>query len=355
MDKSKVFFSPVKKSERETDVREKVKGLARKSGLLDVISKDDFVGIKLHFGEKGNTGHISPAYVREIARLTKKRSLNTALIETNTIYVGSRSNSISHLTLASMHGFNYNRMSVPVLILDGVTGRDFIEIEVNGKHLSRAKIASGIMDFDCIVSLAHVTGHCQTGLAASLKNIGMGCASRLGKLEQHSKAIPRVTAAKCTGCGLCRKWCPAGAIEAAGETASINAEKCVGCGECIVACRVGAIEIQWNETLSNLQEKMVEYAAAALSGRKRAFMNFLIKITKDCDCMAKDDPRITPDIGMLASEDPVAIDKATTDLLLKHADCDTLKNGYPQTDWKIQLEYAASMGLGNMDYELISI
>ena len=158
MDKSKVYFAPVSQGDDEKGIKDKVKRLADASGIFDIISKKDFVGIKLHFGEKGNTGFIKPAYVREIAQICKKRSVNTALIETNTIYIGSRSNSISHLALASMHGFNYNKMSVPVIITDGVAGRDFVEVDIKGKHINKAKIASGVIDFDCLVGLAHVTG-----------------------------------------------------------------------------------------------------------------------------------------------------------------------------------------------------
>ena len=355
MPKSKVYLIRANNSEGLIKLAKKVDVLTKASRILQGIDKDDFVGIKLHFGEKDNTGYIKPPLAKEVASACKKFSKNVALIETNTIYIGSRSDSISHLELAYSHGFGYENVGVPIIIADGPTGRDFVNIQIDKKHVKEAKIASGIADFGCIIGLAHVTGHMQTGLGAAIKNIGMGCASRVGKLKQHSNVLPEVTKEKCTGCGLCIKWCPANAITLNNKKALISAKTCIGCGECTVACRTSAIEIKWDETVRNLQEKMVEYAYAALLGKKYGFMNFLMKITKDCDCMAKDDPSIVPDIGILASRDPVAIDKATIDLLIKEAGCDRLKNGYPDIDWNIQLDYAAKIGLGNLDYELTEI
>ncbi len=352
---SKVYFIPAKIEEGEEALAKKVKRLAEASHILEPIKKDDYVGIKQHFGEKDNTGFIKPALTKAVGDLCKMRTDNVALVETNTIYIGSRSNAISHLRLAYSHGFVYDSVGLPIIITDGTTGRDFVNVEIQKKHFSHAKVASGMMDFECIIGLAHVTGHCQTGLGACIKNIGMGCASRAGKLEQHSNVLPEVTITKCTGCGLCIRWCPADAIKLHDKKAIISKERCIGCGECTVACRVEAIEIKWEESVQTLQEKMAEYAYGVLLGKKRGFLNFLLKITKDCDCMAKDDPPITPDIGILASSDPVAIDRATIELLIKYAKCDRLKTGYPNIDWSIQLDYGERIGLGNLDYELITV
>jgi len=353
---SQVYFVSADRDEGENALVEKTNALIKKSGILAGIEKGDFVGLKLHFGEKENSGFIRPSVVKEAGRLCKVKSDNITMVETNTIYVGQRSNSISHLKLAYSHGFTFERTKLPIIIADGPTGRDFAGVDIDKRHVKNAKVASGIMDLDYILGLAHVTGHCQTGMGAAIKNIGMGCASRAGKLEQHSTVLPEVTEDKCTGCGLCAKWCPADAIKLNGGKAVISKEACIGCGECTVACRTEAIEIKWNESVRNLQEKMAEYAYAALKGKKTGFLNFLMKITKDCDCMAKDsDLSIVSDIGILASKDPVSIDKATIDFLNKQNDCDRLKDGYPNIDWHIQVDYAANIGLGSLDYELINL
>ena len=188
---SKVYFIPVDNGEDQKDLAKKTKKIAEKSGILNTIEKKDFAGIKLHFGEKDNTGFIKPGTVREIVSLCKSRTKHTALVETNTIYVGARSNTISHLELARSHGFSHNKMEAPIIIMDGMTGRDFVNVEIGLKHLNKAKVASGIMDLDYLLGLAHVTGHMQAGLGACIKNLGMGCASRAGKLQQCGKDIDR--------------------------------------------------------------------------------------------------------------------------------------------------------------------
>ena len=353
--KTPVYFIRAKADEGQDVLAKKACALIKQSKIFSDISKDDFIGIKLHFGEKDNTGFINPRVVKDIGKLCKARSRSTCLIETNTIYRGARSDTISHLNLAYSHGFNYKNVELPIIISDGLTGRNFVSIKIDKTHTKEAKIASDIIDFQYILSLAHITGHCQTGLGGSIKNIGMGCASRAGKLWQHSTVLPEVAQNKCTGCSLCTKWCPANAITLHNKKAVISKKKCIGCGECTVACRREAIGIEWNESVHNLQEKMAEYAYAALGNKKKGFLNFLIKMTKDCDCMAKDDPRIQPDIGILASKDPIAIDRATIDLLIKEAGCDRLKEGYPNIDWNIQLEHGSKIGLGNLDYELHTI
>ena len=235
--RSKVYFMPAADAESEESIAGKAKTLIEKSRLLAPVGKDDFVGIKLHFGEKENNGFIRPSTVREIAGLCRRASKNTALVETNTIYVGARSNSVSHLMLAYEHGFGYENVGAPIIIADGMAGRDLVSVDIGMKHFKQAKVASAIMDFDYLLGLAHVTGHCQTGLAACIKNIGMGCASRAGKLEQHSTVLPEITEARCTGCGRCLAWCPARAITLSGKKAAIDGGKCIGCGECTVACR----------------------------------------------------------------------------------------------------------------------
>jgi hypothetical protein len=195
-------------------------------------------------------------------------------------------------------------------------------------------------------------------MGGALKNVGMGCSSRRGKYEQHCGAVPQIDASQCVGCGKCVAICPAEALTLNNERKiSIAKDKCVGCGECAVVCHTKAIEIRWSETLENLQEKMVEYAKGVIDSfrSKVGYINFIIKVTKDCDCLAKDDPRIVDDFGILASDDPVAIDKASVDLIKASSGKDVFTAGYPETDWSAQLRYAAKMGLGSMEYKLEEI
>ena len=218
---------------------------------------------------------------------------------------------------------------LPVIIADGLIGRDKQEPRSAQARTASSKIASAILDSDALVGLTHVTGHVQTGLGAAIKNIGMGCASRAGKLDQHSVTHPRVNAKQCRNCSVCMAFCPEAAIVQAEGHVVIDPAKCIGCGECLVVCKFGAIKMKWDEDSARLQEKMAEYAlrvADHFKG-KAAFVSFLIQVTKDCDCMAKNQKPIVEDIGILASLDPVAIDQATADLLVERRRRDRIRCG----------------------------
>lgn len=351
----KVYFSKVTEREPVQSISKKLGKLIEKSEVLHFIKKDDFTAIKLHFGDNSNTGHIRPEWVKEAARHVSALTSNAFLADSNVIYKASRrTNAVDHLRIASEHGFSLENIGVPVVIADGLRGRNFIEVPVKGKHFSKIKIAADFADCDSILAMTHITGHILTGVGGALKNIGMGCSSRRGKYEQHCGTVPVIDPEHCVSCGKCVSICPAGCLTLKLKKISIAEKSCLGCGECAVVCKTKAIEIRWSETLENLQEKMVEYAKGMVDAvRSRiGYINFLIKITKDCDCLAKDDPRIVADLGILASSDPVAIDKASIDLVKTAAGKDVFTDGYPETDWSAQLKYANIMGLGDLSYTL---
>jgi len=339
-------------------IRHKLQILIQKSGILSYIKKDDFTCIKLHFGEKGNAGYIRPELVKEAAQEILKKTRNAFLTDTNVLYKNStRTNSVDHLKTAYDHGFSIEKIGIPVIISDGLFGRDYTDTRIGKKHFKNVKIARDIAACDSMVVLTHVTGHMYTGLGGAIKNLGMGCASRRGKYEQHSGAIPTVKQEFCIGCGKCLSNCPAGCIIMKNKKARILPDSCIGCGECVVVCRTKAINIKWSEKLENLQEKMVEYAYGSVKAIKgnAVYISFLLKVTKDCDCIGLDEPAIAEDIGILASLDPVAIDKASADLLIQKNGRDILKEVNPVTRWSIQVEYAAKIGLGKMAYTLKEI
>jgi len=325
-------------------------------GLDEKMEKDAFVAIKLHFGEKGNTGYIRPDWLENMTYRIRQRTGRAYFTDTNTLYTGLRSNAIDYAQLAGQHGFTLEKTGLPVHIADGLIGEDDEEVPVNLKRVKSAKLAAGIIHADFLICLSHLTGHVQTGVGAAIKNLGMGCASRAGKLEQHAEANPRISAKCCKNCGICLDYCPAGAIIQKEGSAVIQNDKCIGCGECLVVCKAGAVKMRWGEDYARLQEKMAEYAFAVCRHfrGKMGFLNVLLKITKDCDCMAKDQPQIVGDIGILASVDPVAIDKASADLAIKYGKRDVFRKGY-DTDWMIQLRHGAEIGLGSLRYELIEL
>jgi len=355
--KSKVYFIAAEGTEDPGLISRKAWQAYLKIGLQEKLESDDFVALKIHFGEKNNKGYIRPEWLRGIISEIQSRTGRAFLTDSNTLYVGQRSNSVDHTRLAWSHGFTPDVVGVPIIIADGLVGRDKHEARGSYGRIAAAKISSAFLNSDALLCLTHVTGHVQTGIAAALKNLGMGCASRAGKLDQHSVVHPRVKRKACRNCGLCLDYCPAEAIIQAEGYVVIDDKQCIGCGECLVVCKPGAIKLGWDEDYTRIQEKVAEYAfhVHRIFKGKTGYLNFLIKITKDCDCMAKNDPRIVEDIGILASSDPVAIDKATADLVIERSrGKDVFRAGY-DIDWADQLRHGVKIGLGSMDYELVQL
>jgi uncharacterized protein len=355
--KSRVYFVPADGHEPAEALSAKAKSVYLATGFNDRIGEGDFAALKIHFGESGNTGYIKPAWLSGLIWEIRQKTSHAFLTDSNTLYVGNRSNSIDHLRLAWSHGFTPEATGLPIVIADGLIGRDKQEPRSAQARTASSKIASAILDADALVGLAHVTGHVQTGLGAALKNVGMGCASRAGKLDQHSVTHPRVNAKQCRNCSICMSFCPEAAIVQAEGHVVIEPAKCIGCGECLVVCKFGAIKMKWDEDSLRLQEKMAEYAKRVLDHfkGKAVFVSFLVHVTKDCDCMAKNQKPIVPDIGILASLDPVAIDQATADLLVAAGGGqDPLRAGY-DLDWSGQLAHGERIGLGTRRYGLTEI
>jgi hypothetical protein len=353
--------------------------LLDRTHLKEKIREKDLVAIKLHFGERGNTAFVRPIFLRRVVDRVKKYKGKPFLTDTNTLYIGSRSEAVSHLTTAYQNGFVDAVVDAPLLIADGLRGNSAMKVRIDKPLFKTVSIAHAIYMADVLISVAHFKGHELSGFGGTLKNLGMGCASREGKLSQHSNISPQVKEKPCKGCELCLAWCPQEAIsmrppksEAGGKLkiAFIDSKKCIGCGECILTCPTGAILIQWNETIPIFQKKMVEYAFGAVQKKKgeALYLNFLTQITPACDCNGFSDTPIVNDIGILSSEDPVAIDQASVDLVngeegnrssklpsaWKPGE-DKFRAVYPEVDWNIQLAYGEEIGLGTREYELIKI
>ena len=210
-------------------------------------------------------------------------------------------------------------------------------------------------DFNRMIVLSHFTGHMLTGFGAAVKNMGMGCAARRGKLAQHCEVSPKVSQDHCTACGLCIESCPVNAIAKVEGKVKILENECIGCAQCISVCPVKAVRIVWSESYDMIGERMAEYAYAASLGKEISYINFCLFITKDCDCMNKEKEGFIEDIGILISNDPVAIDKAGIDLIVKDNEKNPLKEAHPKINYLTHLQYAQELGLGSLDYNLIEI
>ncbi|MBW1918960.1 MAG: DUF362 domain-containing protein [Deltaproteobacteria bacterium] len=352
MASSKVYFAEVRASSRES-LLNKVVRLADMIGLNQIIPERGLVAIKLHFGEKGNTAYIRPNFIRQIAEKVRSLGGKPFLTDCNTLYGGSRADSVSHISTAVENGFAYSVVNAPLIIADGLRGASSAGVEINQEIFKTAYLGKEIVESDAIISVAHFKGHELSGFGGTIKNLGMGCASRRGKMAQHSDLSPKVKRKKCVGCGDCVEHCSQRAISLKDKKAMIDSRRCIGCGECILVCPNGAIQIQWSADIALFQKKMVEYTFAVLKGKKRraALFNFLTQISPACDCYDYNDAPIVQDVGIMASTDPVAIDQASVDMVnaqnsLKGSRLrgetppgqDKFRALYPNVDWAIQLE-----------------
>jgi uncharacterized Fe-S center protein len=366
---SSVYFIDMRAKYKENFV-DKLGKLLEIAGIDQTVKKRDLAAVKLHFGEIGNTAYIRPVFVRKVIESIKASGGIPFLTDANTLYAGNRSDAPHHLVTAIQNGFAYSVVDAPVVIADGLRGKSETAVMINKKYFKRAYIGTEIVQADSLISLAHFKGHEFSGFAGTIKNVGMGCASRKGKMDQHADVAPKVKAKECVGCGECVEHCPAQAIALVESKARIMDDKCIGCGECVIVCPNEAVQIQWNASVPLFMEKMVEYTAGVLKGKKgrSLFVNFITDVSPACDCVPFNDAPIVRDIGVVASTDPVAIDQAAVDLVNQEpalpGSClkentgpgeDKFKAVYPKVDWEIQLDYAAKIKLGTRNYMLEKI
>jgi uncharacterized protein len=365
-EKSKVYLSSM--SGKHKSWLEKTERLFDRAGFSELIKPGDMVAIKIHFGEPGNTAFLSSIYARRIVEKVKAAGGKPFLTDANTLYAGRRANAVDHIVSAIENGFSYATIGAPIIIADGLNGKDYVKVDIEGKRLKEAKIGSAVFHADAMIALTHFKGHELTGFGGALKNVGMGLGSRAGKQVMHSDMLPYVEAGKCIGCAKCVRWCPAAAITIKDDKiAIIDKDKCLGCGECTVTCPNEAIAINWKTDMAAIQEKIVEYTWAVVKDKpgKVGFINFIMNVSPDCDCWAWNDTPIVPDIGIAASTDPIAIDQASVDLVnktqgqigsrLEDAGSNDKFGALSGIDWKPQLAYGEEIGLGNRDYDLIEV
>lgn len=356
--KSDVYFIEVKAGDLETR-REALQRLLEKVNPFRDYKKCEFIPVKLTIGDSQCIYNIHPELVKIIISGIKKLKAKPFLFDTNVIYKGERLNAVDHLTLAQNKGFSHVKTGAPFIIADGLFGQDGKEYEIDSDYIKKIKAPSFIGSLDSLVVLSHATGHILSGYAGAIKNIAMGMVSKPAKQAQHSSLKPHIIEKKCTACGCCIKICPAQAISLRPgpgiERASINQEKCLGCGECLCACKFDAIFINWSEDHDVFAKRMVDTARFILSNFKnKFFITFGFDITKECDCISTRDEKIfSEDIGILASVDPLAIDKAAVDMINRNKDM-LEETGLLDT-YKTMFEYGHKKGLGNLDYNLIKI
>ena len=307
-----------------------------KTDGLRVLQKNSPTAIKLHVGEHGNINYVSPQYVQRVVELVRGAGGASFLTDTTTLYAGRRFRADLHINLAREHGFDF----APMIIADGLYGDDYVEI--NG-----AKIASLFDHIDTMFCVSHFKGHLNCGFGGALKNLGMGCGSKGGKLEMHSRSKPYIDEDRCTACLTCFEYCIHGAIKKKGTSVAIDKKICTGCAGCMAVCPERAIKFSWDAASSDIQKGIAKHAAAAIKDKDVFYLNFLVNISPNCDCFHTNEPMIADDVGILASFDPVSVDQACYDLIKEAID-----KLHPEVDAQEQLAYAEKFGAGERTYEI---
>ena len=337
---------------------------------LDFIPQDGLVAVKLHMGESGTTAFLKPVFARQAVRKIKAAGGKPFLTDATTLYLGERGNAVDYLHMCVANGFSYATVGAPIIIADGLRSENVAEVRVDLKHFKTVKYAAAARRADAMVVLSHVKGHLAAGFGGAIKNVAMGLGSRSQKQRMHGDVKPKLRKGNlCIACGRCVKICPADAIRVE-KVARFDHDKCIGCAECITICPEGAIQILWNESADRLQEKMIETMAGIVGEKKDrvAYFNFLLDITPDCDCFPWSDTAVVPDIGILGSTDPIAIDQASMDLINRGPGIpgsalpgalepgeDKFRALYPAVNWTRQLAYGQEIELGSREYELVEL
>jgi len=366
---SKVFFADMRAGARE-NLFGKIGRLMREAGLPGLLAPGDLVAVKVHFGEKGNHTFVRPIFVRRVVDEIKECGALPFLTDSSTLYPGERKEAVSALACAIENGFAFSVVGAPLIMSDGLRGHTAVDVPIDGELLQTVSIGAEIVEAHALVAVSHFKCHELTGFGGTLKNLGMGCASRTGKMQQHSTVGPKVAQRFCNGCTACLKSCAHAAISIIEGKAEIDPALCVGCSRCITACLQKAINIQWNESASLVMKKMAEYAKGAVAGKeqKTLYLNFITQVSPACDCYGHADAPIVNDIGICASTDPVALDQACADLVNNargnqdtalasghEPGGDKFRGVHPEIDWEVQLEHGEKIGLGSRVYELVRL
>lgn len=299
------------------------------------------VGVKVHFGEEGNTNFIPPALLKDLVT-----GLKGSFVETNTLYGGSRSDSKSHIATARKHGWGY--APIDILDTDGETA-----VPYKGKYFTKVYVGKGMAKYGSFLVVSHFKGHGGAGFGGALKNLAMGFGSPTGKKAQHQGQYPKILYSKCVKCAICIKECPVGAI---GPDYVIDRGKCIGCGKCVEVCPYKAIaSAPVSSKGMAFQEKIAEYAQGVTAGGKFTYINVLMNISAACDCRSGAPAPFVGDVGILASADPVALDQASFDLVNKAAGRPDAFEHETGISGVRALEHAEKIGLGTRRYRLVEI
>jgi hypothetical protein len=265
------------------------------------------------------------------------------VFDTTVLYSGSRRTGEDSLKTAAGHGYSETALGCPVIIGDGMDGRDTIDIPADYRHFITVQTARIFDRAEAFVIFSHFKGHMASGFGGAIKNLSMGFASRAQKQRMHADARPKIKKKKCTQCGLCVEVCPTGAASFADDDYPVyDMGICIGCAQCIGLCPELALQIMWNADDQVFQEKLVETAAAVwrkIKGRT-ILINALLNIASECDCLPGRHPLIAPDAGFIGGYNPVTLDEESVRRVGKTC----FDAAHAHAGWRRQFSYSREIG-----------
>ena len=355
-------------SRRSYSLLTRLEKLAIEAGIESFIEKGDLVAVKTHFGDHGTTRTLRSVYVRKVVELVKKLGGKPFVTETTGLGMRyDRSTAPGRIKIARENGYTSETLGAPIVIADGLLGFDSVPCALENASLGQVQVAKAVYEADRVIALTHFTGHFSSSFGGAIKNIGVGCVAKPTKYELHLDALPGIDATKCTRCGACARRCPGGAI----APPEIDTARCVKCNGCVEYCDEDAILLQWTSN-ATLSRRIAAAAKGVLEAKGREnflFFNFLLEITPHCDCCAFSDNPIVADLGVLASGDVLAIDRASLDLIeasrglentllseeAKLANARKFETLFEDLDTRVQLREAEQLGLGSAEYRLVRV
>jgi uncharacterized Fe-S center protein len=269
--------------------------------LKDFYEDGGEIMVKLHFGEPGNQNALFPKDVEPIVKALKALKLKPVLLDTPVTYPSPRNTVKGYNNVVKDRG--YEKLA-PFIISDNYK-------KIKTKNFT-AEVCKELIEAKKVLVISHVKGHGCAGFGGAIKNFGMGGVSKVTKGIEHDLSKP-IFVSECQGCGRCAKLCPAKAIDMTSGKAKFNLSQCFGCSICCIECPYKCLRPKG----AIFDDLLAQGASAVINNlpNETYYINLLKNISKGCDCENSTAEIISPDIGVLFSDNPVAIDKASVDLI----------------------------------------
>ncbi|MCX6725696.1 MAG: DUF362 domain-containing protein [Candidatus Shapirobacteria bacterium] len=307
----------------------------------DFYSKNSVVLIKIHFGEPGNQTALFPKDVDPVIKALKDLGIKPTFIDTPVVYPSPRNNVQGYSKVVKDRG--YDRLA-PFIISDQ-------SIDVKTKDFT-AKVCKELIEAKNVLVISHVKGHPCAGFGGAIKNFGMGGVMKETKSLEHTFSKPRLTG-QCQSCDLCTQLCPFQAIKMVNQKPQIDLNTCAGCSICEINCPKQCL----TPKKALFDDLLAQGASAVIKNlsKKTYYLNIIKNITKMCDCFSNAGEIVAEDIGFLFSDNPVAIDQASLDLINQKNNNKNLFKEIHHKDPYLQIKFASKYLGKKTDYQLQKI